>query len=95
MSKPITDMTDYNRRSAEALSGVLAALQAEKNGEGHPRLLTPARKAQIAETDRLRRIALSTSRYPVQPRIIVTQPMEDWRDYRDERRGRGGAVRQE
>ena len=86
---------ERKRRQQEVLEGVMAALQASKEGKDHPRLLTPERKAANKETDRLRRITLEASKYPPLPRIIVTKPLEEWRDYTTERHGRFGAVRQE
>lgn len=83
------------RRKQEVLSGVMAALAAHKEGKDHPRLLTPARKAELKEIYRLRRIAMETSKMPTLPRIIVTRPVDEWRDYTTERRGRFGAVIQE
>lgn len=83
------------RRKQEVLSGVMAALAAHKEGKDHPRLLTPARKAELKEIDRLRRIAIETSKMPPLPRIIVTRPVDEWRNYTTERRGRFGAVIQE
>ncbi|WP_313682392.1 hypothetical protein [Pantoea sp.] len=86
---------EINRRKQEVLEGVMAALAAQKEGRDHPRLWTPARKAEQREARRLKRIALDTAFFPRLPQIIVTQPTEDWRDFTNTIRGRFGATRQE
>lgn len=87
--------SEIKRRQKEVLEGVMAALSASKEGKEHPRLLTPERRESlyIKHLKLLEHDAMS--RRPLLPVIIVTRPMEEWRDYTTLRHGRFGAVRQE
>lgn len=82
-------------RQKEVLEGVMAALSASKEGKEHPRLLTPERRESQYRAAVLRKQVTETSYCPPLPQIIVTKPMEDWRDFTSTIRGRFGAIRQE
>lgn len=86
---------DMARRKQEALDGVLAALNAHSEGNYHPRLLTPHRRAEMYETQRLKTVARDTAFFPRLPQIIVTKPVEEWHDFTTERHGLYGAILQE
>ncbi|MCU5780474.1 hypothetical protein N5923_23560 [Erwiniaceae bacterium BAC15a-03b] len=79
----------------EVLAGVVAAWSAAKRGEQHDRLNQMKIKTKRKRTSLL---ALESSFWPKQPKIIVTDPAEIrevYSDYTDRRFGLGGAARQE
>lgn len=87
--------SDRARRQKEVLEGVMEALSASKEGTEHPRLWTQERKDSQYRAAVLRKQAFETSYCPPLPQIIVTEPLEDWRDFTNTIRGRFGAIRQE
>jgi len=88
-------MTPHQRKCQQVAYASAEAARAAKRGEEHERRLTPERKWQLMEENRLRKVALETSVRPPLPRIIVTKPGILWMDYTTERRGRFGAVVQD
>jgi len=88
---------ERQRLMQEALSGVVAALQASKEGKGHPRLLTPQRKEYLYIKELERREHYVMAKRPPLPQIIVTRKVDDyeWRDFTNTMRGRFGAQLQE
>lgn len=85
------------RLMQEALRGVVAALQASKQGKVHPRLLTPQRREYLYVKELERREHYVMAKRPLLPQIIVTKKVDDyeWRDFTNTIRGRFGAIRQE
>ncbi len=88
-------MTPQQRKCQQVALSAVAAMEAARRGEEHKRRLTPERKWQLMEENRLRKVALETSVRPPLPRIIVTTPQAFWLDYKTVRLGFGGAIRQE
>lgn len=79
----------------EILAGVVAAWEAAKRGEEHPRLNQMHIRTRRKHTAMY---AYQASFFPVRPTIIVTQPSDPSKmhsDYTDRRFGLGGAIRQE
>jgi len=87
--------SDRARRQKVVLEGVMEALSASKEGKDHPRLWTQERKDSQYRSAVLRKQVFETSYCPPLPQIIVTEQLEDWRDFTTLRHGRFGAVRQE
>ncbi len=95
--KQLQSDRERQRLKQEALAGVVAALQASKEGKEHPRLLTPQRKEYLYIKELERREHYVMAKRPPLPHIIVTRKVDDyeWRDFTNTMRGRFGAQLQE